>query len=180
VANSSFPRVRLADPDDIQAIRVCLSEAFAPYERSYTSAAFDDTVPTVGGLRDRMEAVIILVAEDRLGRIVGTLSYQVGRTGEGHLRGMAVLPEALGSTTASRLLQAAERALLRAGCSRVTLDTTRPLQRAVAFYQRHGYRPTGRIRDFYGMPLFEHSKEIGPGIGKQDSGGRKQQRGGSR
>ena len=92
----------------------------------------------------------------------------------------AVLPEALGSTTASRLLQAAERALLRAGCSRVTLDTTRPLQRAVAFYQRHGYRPTGRIRDFYGMPLFEHSKEIGPGIGKPDSGGRKQQRGGSR
>jgi ribosomal protein S18 acetylase RimI-like enzyme len=43
----------------------------------------------------------------------------------------------------------------------VTLDTTRPLQRAIRFYERHGYRQTGRVSDFYGMELIEYAKELG-------------------
>jgi len=43
-------------------------------------------------------------------------------------------------------------------CSRITLDTTKPLERAIRFYERNGYRRSGRITEFFGMPLFEYVK----------------------
>jgi ribosomal protein S18 acetylase RimI-like enzyme len=49
------------------------------------------------------------------------------------------------------------------GVRRVTLDTTEPLARAIAFYRKNGYAPTGRVRDFYGMPLHEFAKVLAPG-----------------
>src|SRR5262249_16302573 len=53
---------------------------------------------------------------------------------------------------------------LRAGgCVRITLDTTAPLERAVAFYERNGFARTGRVRDFFGMPLHEYGKTLGGG-----------------
>ena len=35
-----------------------------------------------------------------------------------------------------------------------------PLQRAIRFYERNGYRPSGRVADFFGMPLFEYVKPL--------------------
>jgi hypothetical protein len=29
------------------------------------------------------------------------------------------------------------------------------------FYERHGYRRSGRVQDFFGMPLIEYAKDIG-------------------
>ena len=148
-------RIRPAIQRDLDAVRACLSAAFAPYETSYTAEAFRDTVPGSEGLAQRLRTMTILVAEDSKGDIVGTIAHEVGTGGIGHLRGMAVVPAALGSGTAGRLIEAAERALAST-CSRVTLDTTQPLERAIRFYERHGYTPTGRVTDFFGMPLFEY------------------------
>ena len=106
-----------------------------------------------------MEHMTILVAE-HAGMIVGTIGYEAGAHGEGHLRGMAVRRSAQGGGLAERLLSAAEGALRDAGCDRVTLDTTRPLTRAIAFYERHGYAPTGLSQDFFGMELVEYEKRL--------------------
>ena len=73
---------------------------------------------------------------------------------------MAVLPEWQGQGIAPRLLQAAEEELAARGCVRITLDTTEPLLRAVRFYEKHGYRRTGRTTDFFGMPLHEYAKDL--------------------
>jgi ribosomal protein S18 acetylase RimI-like enzyme len=154
-------RLRRATEQDLDAVRVCLSLAFAPYEEAYTAAAFRDTVPTIDGLVERLRTMTILVVEAEDGTVVGTIAYEVGHSDDGHLRGMAVLPQTLGAGVASQLLQAAEHALATQGCRRVTLDTTRPLQRAIRFYERHGYRQTGRVSDFYGMELVEYAKELG-------------------
>lgn len=89
--------------------------------------------------------------------IVGTIGCKANLE-EGHLRGMAVLPEWQGTKVASSLLQAAEAELRRAGCKFVTLDTTRPLERAIRFYQRHGFVASGRVSDFFGMELFQYAK----------------------
>jgi N-acetylglutamate synthase-like GNAT family acetyltransferase len=62
---------------------------------------------------------------------------------EGHLRGMAVLPDLQGSGVASALLQAAEAKIRNQDCKRVTLDTTEPLARALRFYARHGFTRSG-------------------------------------
>ena len=45
-------------------------------------------------------------------------------------------------------------------CARVTLDSTEPLLRAAKFYQRNGYRRTGKIADYFGMRLIEWEKPL--------------------
>ena len=151
--------IRRATPEDIAGVHACLVAAFAPYESQYTPAGFRDSVPDHAGLVARAVEMTVLVALDPGGEVVGTVAYET-KAGVGHLRGMAVLPEQEGRGYAADLLAQAEADLARAGCARVTLDTTAPLTRAIAFYTRHGYRPTGVVSDFFGMPLFEYAKTI--------------------
>jgi len=73
---------------------------------------------------------------------------------------MAVRPAFHGQGVADRLLEAVEDELRARGCAVATLDTTEPLRRAVRFYERHGYRASGRISDFFGMPVFEYVKRL--------------------
>jgi GNAT superfamily N-acetyltransferase len=151
--------IRQAAEADLAGVSTCLAEAFEPYRDRYTPAGFTDTVLTVETARRRLLQMTILVA-DANGSIVGTIGYRAGANGEGHLRGMAVLPSAQGNGVAAKLLAAAEAGLRAHGCTRVTLDTTMPLERAIAFYQHHGYAPTGVIGDFYGMALVEYEKTL--------------------
>lgn len=102
----------------------------------------------------------VFVAVNDSGEVVGTIGCAPAAGGEGHLRGMAVLPQWQGSGVAEQLLKRAESELRDQGCARVTLDTTAPLERAVRFYTKNGYRATGRITDFFGMPLYEYAKTI--------------------
>jgi len=57
-------------------------------------------------------------------------------------------------------LQTAEADIRSHGCSRVGLDTTDPLARAIHFYEKQGYRRTGNVEDFFGMPLHQFVKEL--------------------
>lgn len=102
----------------------------------------------------------VFVAVNESGDIVGTVGCSVNGESEGHLRGMAVLPAWQGHGAAENLLLSAEADLAVLNCSRITLDTTEPLQRAMRFYEKHGYRPSGRVTDFFGMSLHEYVKEL--------------------
>ena len=153
--------IRRAAARDADAVRACLAAAFEPYRHSYTPGAYRDTVPDPHGIADRIERMSVLVASVPPGEIVGTLAYSTSGV-EGHLRGMAVLPKYLGYGVAPQLLASAERDLLAAGCTHVTLDTTLPLQRAIRFYMKHGYAATGAVSDFYGMALYEYRKILHP------------------
>src|SRR5438309_644425 len=154
--------IRRAAIADASTIRKCLAEAFEPYRADYTTAAFADTVPDLSGVENRLQTMTCFVACDSAGQIVGTVGAQVVATSEGHLRGMAVRPEWQGGEVAALLLSAAERTLLEAGCEAVSLDTTQPLARAIRFYERHGFVATGRVQDFFCMPLFEYKKTMTP------------------
>jgi ribosomal protein S18 acetylase RimI-like enzyme len=154
--------IRKAVVGEADAVLACLHAAFAPYRSAYSAEGFADTTLTRETFIARLEKMTILVAETD-GRIVGTIACSIVEGSpprEGHLRGMAVLPETLGSGVAAKLLAAAEDELRRAGCEVVTLDTTAPLQRAIRFYERNGYRATGKVGDFYGMPLYEYAKRL--------------------
>lgn len=153
-------RIRHASKADIESVRRCLAVAFAPYQASYTQAAFEDTVSTLSAMVGRFQEMRVLVAQNELGEIVGTIAHRIGRSGDGHLRGMAVDPQFQGSDIAALLLRSAEVELKALGCTRATLDTTQPLKRAIRFYRRHGYEATGRVSDFFGMPLFEYAKHL--------------------
>jgi len=152
-------KIRPAVEADGLAVLACMAQAFAPYRQCYSAEAFLDTTLCLETLKYRMKNMLVLVAVNQSdGHIVGTVAYNVVNPEEGHLRGMAVLADWQGAGIAWQLLQHAEAELRLRKCSRVTLDTTAPLKRAIQFYERNGYRPSGKITDFYGMPLFEYEK----------------------
>ena len=151
-------KIRAVTDDDASAILKCLATAFAPYRAQYSPAAFADTVLDAETVHLRLQKMHILVATVE-GNVVGTVSG-VHHSEEGHLRGMAVLPEWRGSGVAAKLLAAIETYLRFCGCKRITLDTTLPLEPAMKFYEKNGYRRSGNITDFFGMPLLEYVKQL--------------------
>jgi ribosomal protein S18 acetylase RimI-like enzyme len=151
--------IRPATEHDEPGLLECLHHAFERYQSEYTPDAFADTVLTPELLRERLRTMHVLVAATESEAIVGTLAFQL-TVDEGHLRGMAVAPEYQGLGIAQQLLRRALQSLGEAGCRRVTLDTTAPLERAAAFYQRQGFQKTGRVIDFFGMPLTEWAKTL--------------------
>lgn len=151
--------IREADAEDAPAILNCLAIAFAPYRASYTPGAWLNTVLTPESLQQRLWSMDILVAVSPQTGVVGTIAFAVNGD-EGHLRGMAVLESWQGSGAAEALLLAAEAELVSRKCGRITLDTTEPLHRAMRFYEKHGYRRSGRVTDFFGMGLCEFVKEL--------------------
>jgi GNAT superfamily N-acetyltransferase len=153
--------IRKATLADCAATLECLLTAFEPYRERYTTEGFSDTVLTPETFCHRLSEMAVLVATSTSGEVVGTVAYKVLEGGEGHLRGMAVRPEWHGSGLSTSLLETAEDALSTAGCKAITLDTTEPLRTAIRFYEQNGYRPTGKVGYFFGMPLFEYSKSIG-------------------
>jgi ribosomal protein S18 acetylase RimI-like enzyme len=152
--------IRRAGAEELPGVVACLAAAFEPYRAVYTPDAFTDTVPDLNGMKARLETMTILYVPGPSGQVAGTIACAVLSPGEGHLRGLAVLPEFQGRGVADELLLSAEDELRNLGCSRVTLDTTAPLLRAMHFYAIYGYLRTGRVSDFYGMQLFEYEKHL--------------------
>src|SRR5215471_12507203 len=147
--------IRAAGVEDTKAIQTCMAAAFEPYRAEYSPGAYADTVLNDEGLLHRLQQMHVLVAAID-GKIVGTITG----TPKAHLRGMAVLPEWRGSGVAAKLLAAIETRLHAQGCQRITLNTTVPLDRARKFYEKHGYQRSGKVSDFFGMPLIEYVKEL--------------------
>jgi GNAT superfamily N-acetyltransferase len=153
-------RIRPALEQDVPGVVACLRDAFEPYRDEYTPAAYLDTVTSARIARERLRSMTVLVAEDSAGAIVGTLSFARVSDEEGHLRGMAVRQSWWGSGVAGALLQNGIARLRSEGCRRATLDTTLPLRRAMRFYERNGFRRSGKLTDFFGMPLIEYGREL--------------------
>lgn len=152
--------IRRAGKDDVEGLLQCLGSAFEPYRGSYTIEAFKDTVLSADSIRQRLAEMSVFVAVGERGDIRGTIGYKLADSAEGHIRGMAVRPDQLGSRVAQQLLDTVEAELRQQGCSRISLDTTAPLARAIRFYERNGFRFSGTVRDFFGMELFEYVKEL--------------------
>lgn len=152
--------IRHATVADAHSILKCLAVSFEPYKSSYTPAAYQDTVLTSELLSRRLEKMTILVAVSEGGTLVGTIAYQRIGEFEGHLRGMAVLHAWQGLGIAAKLLAQAELELRKTKCSRISLDTTEPLALAMRFYEKHGYRRSGKTGDFFDMRLIEYIKNL--------------------
>jgi N-acetylglutamate synthase-like GNAT family acetyltransferase len=152
--------IRIARAKDSAGILSCLAAAFEPYKRYYTAEAYSDTVLSPETIGERLADMNVLVAADTAGNVVGTIAYKIMNDGEGHIRGMAANPGWLGSGTAKNLLDAAEQGLRELKCKRITLDTTKYLQRAIRFYEKNGYRRTENPDDFFGMKLIGFEKTL--------------------
>src|SRR6266566_9206525 len=94
--------IRPAKIGDEHGILRCLAAAFEPYRASYTPEAYADTVLDETSLAERLQRMHVLVAP-YTEEIAGTVAASQAN-GEGHLRGMAVLPECRGNGLAAALL----------------------------------------------------------------------------
>jgi len=161
-------QIRKASARDADGILACLWAAFERYRTQYTPEGFADTVLDSKTIQARLREmnVLVAVAEEQ---IVGTIGYGI-KGEEGHLRGMAVHPDWQGTGVAQALLRAAENELQTNGCKFVTLDTTEPLKRATRFYEKNGFSASGRVSDFFAMPLYEYSKSFTDCHGRGDAG----------
>ena len=159
-AQAPIISIRKAAKRDARGILACLRAAFEEFREAYTPDAFLDTVLTAGTLQERLKTMSVFVAVNSDDEVIGTIACNVASAGEGHLRGMAVSPPMRGSGIAAQLLNHAESELRRKNVERITLDTTEPLQRAMRFYEKHGYRRSGRLGDFFAMPLIEYQKKL--------------------
>jgi GNAT superfamily N-acetyltransferase len=152
--------IRPATEADCAGILDCLHAAFEPYRSQYSAAAYEDTVLNEDSLRQRLGNMNLLVALDGLGNVIGTVGFSISSPGEGHIRGMAVQESWRGDGLAGQLLEQAISKLREEHCTRVTLDTTAPLKRAISFYEKNGFRTTGMVSDFFGMSLYEYAREL--------------------
>jgi GNAT superfamily N-acetyltransferase len=152
--------IRRAMIEDAPQILACLRAAFEDYCQLYTPDAFLDTVLTPETIQERLAKMLVFAAIDDSNEVVGTIACSVISAEEGHLRGMAVLPSLRGKGIAAQLLSHAEAELRELKCTRITLDTTAPLQRAMRFYEKFGYRRSRKVTDFFGMPLIEYHKVL--------------------
>lgn len=157
--NIQIRKATLADAADILR---CLAEAFQPYREQYTPAGFADTVLSPQTIEARLREMQLYVAVSSSGEIIGTIGGSANGA-EGHIRGMAVRQAWQGCGAAAALLQAIEEDLWQRRCRFITLDTTAPLRRAIRFYEKHGYRATGKVASFFGMELFEFEKQAKEG-----------------
>ncbi len=90
------------------------------------------------------------------GALAGVAAVLVGAEGEAELKNIAVLPEFGRVGVGSALLR---HALAHTGARRFIVGTADASIAPLAFYQKNGFVPYGRIRDFfidnYAAPVYE-------------------------
>jgi GNAT superfamily N-acetyltransferase len=153
--------IRTATEKDALDIHHILVKAFAEYKYFYSQEGYEDTVLSEEKAKKRIQQMNIYVAEDKSGEIIGTIGWEKINEKEGHIRGMAVIPERQGKNSpAVKLLEKVEKRARAEGCSFLTLDTTKILIRAHKFYEKNRFTRTGKIGDFFGSEIIEYGKKI--------------------
>lgn len=149
--------LRRASPEDAEGILECLAAAFEPYRESYTLGGFADTVQAPNTLPRRLAGMSVFVAAGGRGGRDGRMRGD-GRRGARPRDGRA--PGLAGTRRRAAAPPRGGRRAAGEGLSARDLETTAPLARAIRFYEINGYSATGRISDFFGMPLFEYAKPL--------------------
>lgn len=88
----------------------------------------------------------------------------------GHIITIDVVENLRRAGVGAVLLRKAEAKLLRRGAREVWLETATNNNPAIAFWNKHGYRTRGRLRDYYpgGIDAFSMSKQL-PNPATQES-----------
>ncbi|UCC19205.1 MAG: GNAT family N-acetyltransferase [Promethearchaeota archaeon] len=151
--------IRKAIHSDANNIHKVILAAFEEYQEYYTPEGFADTVMSEKSTLERMREMILYVAINQEGSIIGSIGWQKINEKEGHIRGMAVHPQWQGrNSPAKALLQIVENDAKSRGCTFLTLNTTEILKRAQKFYEKNGFKRTGKMGDFFGSTIYEYIK----------------------
>jgi len=130
--------VRTARGADLEAILAVERASFGRW--AWDRKLFAEILDTPGSL--------FLVVEAGDG-VDGYCAATAGRGGGMSLDSIAVAPRARGTGAADALLRSLLRRARARGAGRMTLMVKVTNRRAQAFYERHGFRRTGRVPGYY-------------------------------
>ena len=151
--------LRKATEDDEASIAQTLHKAFTEYESLYTSAAFAATICSVQKVQHRMSEGPVWVALQNE-CVVGTVSA-ISKSDIVYIRGMAISPTARGQAIGTLLLKQVEQFAHEQNATRLVLETTPFLTRAISLYEHFGFQRSDEgSRDFFGTPLFAMVKML--------------------
>lgn len=153
-------RIRPADRADLLGV---FRIEKAVFTQPWPYAAFEGLLDAPGflvaegdtdgeGSRDPVDASAggaTIDAGDVLGYVVGDVMPNHGRD-IGHIKDLAVHPNAQGAGLGRRLLRASLSELAAAGASVVKLEVRERNHRAQSLYADEGFRPARRIPRYYG------------------------------
>jgi ribosomal protein S18 acetylase RimI-like enzyme len=148
------------NPGDARQVYRALAQAFEPFRQFYTKKAFDATILSPDLFEERIinsEADVLVALLD--GSIAGTASVKLEDTNL-YLCSMGVKPEHQKKGIGFALLAEVEADAKRKQCRTISLETYPLLTKAIALYERFGFRRTGKTRDYYGVTIFEMKKEV--------------------
>jgi GNAT superfamily N-acetyltransferase len=169
--------VRPAHPEDDDAIRMVLAEAFAEFEPFLPPRLFRahmDNLLDVDGRRAVSEVLVAELADE----IVGTASYYGDATkqrppwpeGWAGVRAVGVSPRARGLGAGRRLLEACVERASDQSAPALALHTAPFMQAATALYERIGFRRAGRfdadlgaMSGVAGLRILGYVKPLAPG-----------------
>lgn len=129
-----------AEPEDSADAQRCVSAYFNELHERF-EGGFDPGNSGYAGKPQAKGAGTFLIA--RLdGCAIGCGAMKAFDASTGEIKRMWIAPEARGMGVARRLLEALEHEAMRAGFTRILLDTNRSLGEAQALYRKSGYRET--------------------------------------
>ena len=154
-------QLRLASPDDADAIASVLHQAFREFQHLYTPEGFAATTPSPQQIHGRFHQGPVWIAKSD-NRIVGTAAA-MPEENVLYIRSVAVLPPYAGHGIGKLLLEQIEQFAKSAGYNQLLLTTTPFLTAAIHLYERVGFRHLeDGPRDLFGTPLLAMAKDLFP------------------
>ena len=153
--------IRPADISEIKNIHNLLLESFMPYKKYYTESAFNATVISTDEITKRIKNTefCVLVALFK-NKITGTASLHQRNKKSLHINTMAVDPRYQNKGIGLQLLQYISDVAKQKNLQQLSLETSKPLEKAIKFYKKFGFKKTGKIRDYFGIEIFEMIKPL--------------------
>ncbi|QNM95185.1 GNAT family N-acetyltransferase [Chitinimonas koreensis] len=138
-------KVTVADPESPEAHQLLtdLSETLQQITGSSGTASFD--VSDV-----KVDQACFVIARSADGAVLGCGALRPHEPGIAELKRMFAVPGSKG--VGSAVLSFLERQASEFGYAQLWLETRRVNQRAVSFYERHGYRPIANYGRYVGRP----------------------------
>lgn len=156
--NITFKKAQIHEINDIHLV---LSKAFEPYKKDYTNGAFNATVLTSTDIQNRIidqkyEIFVVVIDE----HIIGTVSLSKKDQDQLHVRSMAVHPDYQKRGIGLFILKKINELAKRKDIKTISLDTSKPLKKAIKFYKKFGFEFTGVTKNFYGVEIYEMIKKL--------------------
>jgi len=139
--------IRLATMEDVPALRMLLNAAYKQLADSGLNftAAYQDDAGTAHGI-EKGRTFVLELAD----RLVATVRVRIENLHDDHhclyISRFGVLPELQGHGIGLRLLHFAEHIARREGYPSLRLDTAKPAEHLVRFYQSQGFQIVGPIQ----------------------------------